>query len=105
MKKNSEILLNKNDKCLFSYLDILTLTAKGFRAIYFSTKASNMETTVSKECDNYIIQMLKTCENAYQVTRYFSGYLQALQNRTKRFIFEERQLYWEFINGILLQLA
>ena len=26
-----------------------------------------METTVNKECDNYVKQILKTCENAYKV--------------------------------------
>ena len=30
-------------------------------------KASNMETTVNKECDNHVKQMFKTCENAYKI--------------------------------------
>ena len=33
-QKNSEILLNKNNKCLFSYLYTLTFTVKGFKVIY-----------------------------------------------------------------------
>ena len=63
-QKNSEILLNKNNKCLFSYLYTLTFTVKGFKVIYYRTKASNMETTVNKECDNYMKEMFRTCENA-----------------------------------------
>ena len=45
----------------------MTFTVKGFKVIYYCTKASNIETTVNKECDNYIKQNFKTCENAYRV--------------------------------------
>ena len=44
----------------------MTFTVKGFKVIYSCTKAFNMETTVNKECDNYMKQMFKTCENAYK---------------------------------------
>ena len=51
---------------LVIYIYILTFTVKGFKVIYPCTKTSNMETTVNKECDNYMKQMFKTCENAYK---------------------------------------
>ena len=69
MKESKRILnitLNKN-KCLFSYLYTLTFTLKGFKVIYYCTETSNMETAVNKECNNYMKQMLKTCENAYKI--------------------------------------
>ena len=64
--KYSEILLNKNNRCLFSYIYILTFTVKGFKVIYPCTKTSNMETTVNKKCDNYMKEMFRTRENAYK---------------------------------------
>ena len=45
----------------------MTFTVKGFKVVYFCTESSNMETTVNKECDNYMKRMFKTCENAYKV--------------------------------------
>ena len=40
---------------------------KGFKIVYYCTQAANMEMTVNRECDNYMNQMFKTCENAYKV--------------------------------------
>ena len=45
----------------------MTFTINGFKGIYYCTEASNMETTVNKESDNYMKQMFKTCENAYKI--------------------------------------
>ena len=63
----------------------MTFTIKGFRVIHYCTKASIMETPVNKKYGNYMKQIL--------------------QDRTKRFICEERLLHWESILGILLQLT
>ena len=48
----------------------MTFTVKGFKVIYSCTKASTMETTVNKGCDNYMKQMFKTCENALFLLLY-----------------------------------
>ena len=44
----------------------MAITVICFKVIYPCTKTSNMETTVNKECDNYMKQMSKTCENTYK---------------------------------------
>ena len=42
----------------------MTFTVKAFKVIYYCTKASTIETTVNKECDNCMKQRFKTWENA-----------------------------------------
>ena len=49
------------------YLYTLIFMVKGFKIVYYCTQAANMEMTVNRECDNYMNQMFKTCENAYKV--------------------------------------
>ena len=44
----------------------MTFTVKGFKVIYSCTKVSNVETTVNKDCGNYMKQMFNTCQNAYK---------------------------------------
>ena len=59
MKWNCEILLNKNKICLFNYLCTLKFTVKCFKVTYYCTEVYNIETTVIKECENYMKQMFK----------------------------------------------
>ena len=35
--------------------------------MYYCTESSDMETTVNMESDNFMKQMFKACENAYEV--------------------------------------
>ena len=44
----------------FQLSTTLTFTVKAFKVIYYCTKASNMEATVNKECDEYMKEIFKT---------------------------------------------
>ena len=46
-------------KCLFNYLCTLKFTVKRFKVTYYCTEVYNIETTVIKECENYMKQMFK----------------------------------------------
>ena len=62
--KRTENLLNKNNECLFiSHLYTLTFTVKGFKVTYNCTQASNMESTVNKDCDHCILGASNTFFN------------------------------------------
>ena len=50
-------MLNKNNKCLFSYLNTLEFTIEIFKLIYYYTQASNNQTTVNKD----VIIISKKC--------------------------------------------
>ena len=99
--KYSEILLNKNDKCLFSYIYIyiLTFTLKGFKVIYPCTKAWNMETTVNSKCDNYIKQMFRTCQNVYKT--FIISFSWRFANRIK--LYQKVYMWRKIIVSEILQ--
>ena len=61
IKKNTEILLKKNEECLFSYLHTLTFTVKALKVTYYYTQDSNNEATVNKECENCMKETFNPC--------------------------------------------
>ena len=50
-------MLNKNNNCLFIYLNTLEFTIEGFKLTYYYMQASNNQTTVNKD----VIIVSKKC--------------------------------------------
>ena len=60
-----------------------------------------METTVNKECDNYMKQMFNTCENGYRIFYIiFPEICRSYKIVPKALYVKKKQLHWKSINGI-----
>ena len=86
---NDLILTLKGLKVIFDFKVTLwhqasnkeTTVNKNVTIIWSKHQTSHLDTSVNMECDNYMKQIFKTCENAFKVL-YHIIFLEILQNLT-----------------------